>query len=200
MGYAEGKSMLYLEARSLLATRAAGSQGSQNGSISCIALRSRCPTAARGDRENLIAMLLGMEVASATTAGVALGNPQGGQADAAVHSGTDFITSGYGAIRAPTTCSAAELRRERAGRLVRPAARHADRRRITPVTEERVLDARARAARALQAVFRALASAITDDEIAAATGPTARRTCRRDRVADIEAAQRLQHGPLTVLD
>ncbi len=38
MGHAEGKSMLYLEARCLLVTRGAGSQGAQNGSISCIAL------------------------------------------------------------------------------------------------------------------------------------------------------------------
>ena len=38
MGQAEGASMLYLEARCLLVTRGGGSQGVQNGSISCIAL------------------------------------------------------------------------------------------------------------------------------------------------------------------
>ncbi|MDE0078551.1 MAG: hypothetical protein OXO50_13600 [Caldilineaceae bacterium] len=38
MGYAEQCSMLYLEARCLLITKGAGSQGVQNGSISCIAL------------------------------------------------------------------------------------------------------------------------------------------------------------------
>ena len=38
MGHADGKSMLYLEARCLLVTRGAGCQGTQNGSISCIAL------------------------------------------------------------------------------------------------------------------------------------------------------------------
>ena len=38
MGRAEQKSMLYLEARCLLVVKGAGSQGVQNGSISCIAL------------------------------------------------------------------------------------------------------------------------------------------------------------------
>ena len=38
MGHAQGYSMLYLEARCLAAIRAAGSQGVQNGSISCVAL------------------------------------------------------------------------------------------------------------------------------------------------------------------
>jgi propanediol dehydratase large subunit len=43
MGHAEGKSMLYLEARCLAAIRAAGSQGVQNGSISCVALALSVP-------------------------------------------------------------------------------------------------------------------------------------------------------------
>ena len=47
MGHAEGKSMLYLEARCLLVTRGAGSQGTQNGSISCIALPESLPGAPR---------------------------------------------------------------------------------------------------------------------------------------------------------
>ena len=38
MGESEGYSMLYLEARCLSLVRAAGSQGVQNGSISCVAL------------------------------------------------------------------------------------------------------------------------------------------------------------------
>ena len=38
MGHAQGLSMLYLESRCLSVVRAAGSQGVQNGSISCVAL------------------------------------------------------------------------------------------------------------------------------------------------------------------
>src|SRR5258708_11450480 len=47
MGHAEGCSMLYLEARCLLVTRGAGSQGVQNGSISCIALPKPLPGGVR---------------------------------------------------------------------------------------------------------------------------------------------------------
>ena len=43
MGHAQGQSMLYLETRCLLVTRGAGSQGTQNGSISCIALPESLP-------------------------------------------------------------------------------------------------------------------------------------------------------------
>ena len=43
MGHAQGCSMLYLEARCLAAIRAAGSQGVQNGSISCVALALSVP-------------------------------------------------------------------------------------------------------------------------------------------------------------
>ena len=103
MGHAQGKSMLYLEARSLLATRAAGSQGSQNGSISCIALPESLPDGVRAVMaENLIAMLLGMEVASGNDA-LASHSEMRKAAKLMLQfiPGTDFITSGYGAIPRP---------------------------------------------------------------------------------------------------
>jgi glycerol dehydratase large subunit len=69
MGHSEGKSMLYLEARCLLVTRGAGSQGTQNGSISCIALPESLPNGVRAVlAENLIATLLGLEVAAGNDA------------------------------------------------------------------------------------------------------------------------------------
>ena len=43
MGHSEGKSMIYLETRYLMAIKGAGSQGVQNGSISCIALPAALP-------------------------------------------------------------------------------------------------------------------------------------------------------------
>ena len=59
MGHAEHKSMLYLEARCLLVTRGAGSQGTQNGSISCIAPPESLPAGVRTVlAENLIATML----------------------------------------------------------------------------------------------------------------------------------------------
>src|SRR5437764_6503557 len=56
MGESEGKSMLYLEAPSLALVRAAGSQGVQNGSISCIALVLAVPG---GPRQILAENMLG---------------------------------------------------------------------------------------------------------------------------------------------
>src|SRR4029078_2966671 len=97
MGHAQGCSMLYLEARCLAAIRAAGSQGAQNGSISCVELVLSVPG---GVRDILAANVLGgwldLEVASGNDA-------------IASHSeirktaklmgqflpGTDFVTSGY---------------------------------------------------------------------------------------------------------
>jgi len=205
MGFAEGKSMLYLEARSLLATRAAGSQGSQNGSISCIALPESLPDGLRAvTGENLIAMLLGMEVASGNDALASHSEiRKAAKLMLQFIPGTDFITSGYGAIPRPDNMfgggnfDVSEL--DDWYVLQRDMRIDGG---ITPVTEARVLEARARAARALQAVFGMLSfPPITDDEVAAATGAYGSEDMPdRDRVADIDAAQRLQHGPLTVLD
>ena len=132
MGFAEGKSMLYLEARSLLATRAAGSQGSQNGSISCIALPESLPDGLRAvTAENLIAMLLGMEVASGNDALASHSEiRKAAKLMLQFIPGTDFITSGYGAIPRPDNMfGGGNFDVERARRLVRPATRHARRRR-----------------------------------------------------------------------
>ena len=97
MGDAQGLSMLYLEARCLAVVRAAGSQGVQNGSISCVALVLAVPGGTRAILgENVLAAWLDLEVASGNDA-------------IASHSeirktaklmgqflpGTDFVTSGY---------------------------------------------------------------------------------------------------------
>src|SRR5260370_42325007 len=92
--------MLYLEARCLAAIRAAGSQGVQNGSISCVALVLAVPGGVREIlAENVLAAWLDLEVASGNDA-------------IASHSeirktaklmgqflpGTDFVTSGYSSM------------------------------------------------------------------------------------------------------
>jgi propanediol dehydratase large subunit len=62
MGYAEGKSMLYLEARCIYITKAAGVQGLQNGSVSCI-VPSAVPSGIRAVlAENLICARAGSGV------------------------------------------------------------------------------------------------------------------------------------------
>ena len=62
MGNAEKKSMLYLEARCLLVIKGAGVQGTQNGSISCIAMSGAVPSGIREVlAENVMAAMLGLD-------------------------------------------------------------------------------------------------------------------------------------------
>ena len=88
MGHAQGMSMLYLEARCISVVRAAGSQGVQNGSISCVALVLSLPGGTRAIlAENVIAAWLDLEVASGQRRDrLALCDPQDGEADGAVPS------------------------------------------------------------------------------------------------------------------
>ena len=99
MGYAEGKSMLYLEARCLAVTKGAGVQGTQNGSVSCVGVPAGVPGGIRAiAAENLIAMLLDLESTTSNDQTfthsdlrrVARSVPQ-------LFSGTDYICSGYSA-------------------------------------------------------------------------------------------------------
>ena len=100
MGHAERCSMLYLEARCLLVTKGAGSQGVQNGSISCIALPESLPGGVRAVlAENLLASMLGLECASGNDA-LASHSTMRKSAKLMLQfiPGTDFICSGYSAV------------------------------------------------------------------------------------------------------
>ena len=204
MGHSEGKSMLYLEARCLLVTRAAGSQGTQNGSISCIALPEALPGGVRAVlAENLIATMMGLEVASGNDA---LASHSDIRKSAKLMlqfiPGTDFVTSGYGAIpRYDNMFGGGNFDvTELDDWYVLQRDMQVDGG-IVPVREQQVLRVRGRAARAIQAVFDAFGfSPITDAEIeAAVTAFNSEDMPDRDSVADIEAAQRLLTGPLTVV-
>src|SRR3954453_21436467 len=97
MGHAQGCSMLYLEARCLSLVRGAGSQGVQNGSISCVALVMSVPGGSREIlAENLLAAWLDLEVASGNDA-IASHSPMRKAAKLMGQflPGTDFVTSGY---------------------------------------------------------------------------------------------------------
>jgi propanediol dehydratase large subunit len=73
---------------------------------------------------------------------------------------------------------------------------------MVPVKESDALQMRERAARAIQAVFAAFGfPAISEAEVAAAVEAyNSEDMPDRDKVSDIEAAARLLHGPLTVVD
>jgi propanediol dehydratase large subunit len=205
MGHSEGKSMLYLEARCLLITRGAGSQGTQNGSISCIALPESLPSGVRAVlAENLIATLLGLEVASGNDA-LASHSEMRKSAKLMLQfiPGTDFITSGYGAIpRYDNMFGGGDfdvtelddwyvLQRD----LQVDAGIH-------PISEEQALQIRKRAVRAIQAVFNALDfPPISEEEVQAAIyAYSSEDMPERNRVADIKAATNLLYGPITVVD
>ena len=173
MGYAEGKSMLYLEARCLAVTKGAGVQGTQNGSVSCIGVPAGVPGGIRAvAAENLIAMLLDLECTSSNDQTfthsdlrrVARSVPQ-------FFAGTDFICSGYSATPDYDNMFAGsnwDAEDYDDWNIIQRDMRIDGG--LQPVKEEDVIRIRNKAARALQGVFRELGlPAITDEEVEAAT-------------------------------
>ena len=173
MGYADGKSMLYLEIRCVMLAKGVGVQGVQNGSISCIGVPGSVPSGIRAVlAENVATVLLDLEVAS--------GNDQ-----TFTHSpirntarmlmqflpGTDLIVSGYSSVPNYDNMFAGSthdcddyddwlvLQRD----LQIDGGLH-------PVKEADVIAIRNKGARALQAVFKEVGlPPITDEEIEAVT-------------------------------
>src|SRR5699024_8514162 len=173
MGYAEGKSMLYLEARCIFLTKAAGGQGLQNGSISCIGIPAAVPSGIRAVLgENLLAAMLNLENAS-------------GHDQTFSHSdmrrsarlmmnflpGTDFVSSGYSGT--PNYDNMFAGRNTDADDFDDYLVLQRDLKvdgGMRPVTEEEVVRVRNKAGRALQAVFNHLGlPEITEEEIEACT-------------------------------
>lgn len=196
--------MLYLEARCLLVTRGAGSQGVQNGSISCIALPESLPGGVRAVlAENLLAAMLGLEVASGNDA---LASHSAIRKTAKLMlqfiPGTDFIFSGYSAIPkrdnlfgggnfdAEDFDDYSVLQRDM---QVDGGTR--------AVTEQEALTVRREAARAIQAVYAELGfPPITDAEVEAATlAHGSDDMPARDVVADLAAADQFLPSAQTIL-
>jgi len=205
MGHAEGKSMLYLETRCLMASRGAGSQGSQNGAISCIALTEALPGGVRTVlAENLIAMMLGLEVAAGNDA---LSSHSEMRKTAKLMlqfiPGSDFITSGYGAIpRYDNMFGGGNFDvTELDDWLVLQRDMEVDGG-LVPVEEKDVVKVREKAARALQAVFRGLnLPPISEAEIErAAAAFSSKDMPERDKRPDIAGAHWLLKGEPDVLD
>lgn len=173
MGYAEGKSMLYLEIRCVMITKGAGVQGLQNGSISCVGVPGSVPSGVRAILgENIATVLNDLEVAS--------GNDQ-----TFTHSpirntarmlmqmlpGTDFIFSGYSASPNYDNMFAGSTHDvdDYDDYLVLQRDLQVDGG-LNPVSEEGVIAVRNKAAKALQAVFEELRlPPITEEEVEAAT-------------------------------
>ncbi len=206
MGNAEKKSMLYLEARCLLVIKGAGVQGTQNGAISCIGITGAVPSGIRAVlAENLIAAMLGLEVAS--------GNDQ-----TFSHSdirrtarmlmqmlpGTDFIFSGYSSVPnydnmfAGANFDAEDF--DDYNILQRDLMVDGG---LRPVREEDVVQVRTQAAKAVQAVFRELGfPPVTDTQVHQAVYAHGSHdvTEKRDVVGDLKAAEKLLEGKVTGAD
>ena len=205
MGNAEGKSMLYLEIRCILMAKGAGVQGLQNGSISCIGVPGAMPGGIRAvAAENLVASMVDLECAS--------GNDQSfshsamrrtARAMPQLLPGTDFVCSGYSGVPNADNMFAGSnfdtddyddwntIQRDL---QVDGGLRH--------LPEEDILQARNKAARALQALFAHLdLPAITDQEVEAATYANSSNDYPlRDVLADLKGAQSVMDRGLTGLD
>ena len=205
MGAAEGKSMLYLEARCVMITKGAGVQGLQNGSISCIGVPGAVPSGLRAvAAENLITVTLDMEVAS--------GNDQTfshsdlrrtARTIPQLFSGTDLIFSGYSGVPNYDNMFAGSnwdiediddyLAIQRDFKVDGGNK---------PVSEEEVVAVRNKAARALQAVYDALGfPPITDAEVEAATYANGSKDVPdRNVTEDLRAAERLLNEGINGID
>lgn len=194
MGHSEGKSMLYLEARCLMVIKGAGSQGVQNGSISCIALPESLPGGVRGVMaENLIATLLDLELASGNDAMASHSQiRKSSKLMLQMLPGTDFIFSGYSSMPREDNLfgggnfDADDL--DDYNVLQRDMQVDGG---LRPVREDEVLAVRRRAARAVQAVFCSFnLPKITDAEVEAAVmARSSTDMPSRDVVADLGAAE-----------
>lgn len=195
MGHSEGKSMLYLETRCLMAIKGAGSQGVQNGSISCIALPESLPGGVRGVMaENLIATLLDLELASGNDAMASHSQiRKSSKLMLQMLPGTDFIFSGYSSMpREDNLFGGGNFDAEDLDDynvLQRDMQIDGG---LRPVSEAEALAVRRRAAQAIQTVFRVLdLPPITDAEVEAAVmARSSSDMPNRNVVADLDAAER----------
>ena len=205
MGSSEGKSMLYLECRCLFVTKGAGSQGTQNGSVSCIGVAASVPSGIREVLgENLVASLLGLECASSNDQSFS-NSPMRRTARTMLQflPGTDFIFSGYAAepnydnLFAGSNFDAEDF--DDYNVLQRDMQVDGG---LHPVKEEDVIRVRRTAGKAVQAVFRQLGlTEITDEQVEAVTyAHGSHDTLSRDVAADLMAAEEMMKRGVTGVD
>jgi len=202
MGNAEGKSMLYLEIRCLLCIKGAGSQGVQNGSISCIALPLSLPGGGRTVlAENLIATLLDLEIASGNDA---MSSHSDIRKSAKLMTqflpGTDFICSGYSSMpRMDNMFGGGNFDSEDYDDYLILQRDFLVNGGILPVKEEEVIDIRRKAAKAMQALFKEFDfPPIKDEEVEAVTSVHwSQDMPERNRVEDLKASERILKENIT---
>jgi len=205
LGHANGHSMLYLEARCLLLVKGAGSQGIQNGAISCIALPLSLPGGIRGVlAENLLAAAVGLEVASGNDAMASHSElRKTAKLMLQLLPGTDFVTSGYSVMpRRDNLFGGGNFDSNDLDAWMAVQRDLGVDGGITPVGEEEVRRVRRRAASAVQAAWREMGfPPVTDEEVAAAVDARDSGDLpARPQAKDVAAARRFLDSPASVLD
>lgn len=205
MGSSEKKSMLYLECRCLYVTKGAGSQGIQNGSVSCIGVAASVPSGIREVMgENLVAALLGLECASSNDQSFSNSDMRRtARTMLQFMPGTDFIFSGYAAepnydnMFAGSNFDAEDF--DDYNVLQRDMQVDGG---LRPVKEEDVIRVRREAGKAVQAVFKYLGlTEITDEQVEAVTyAHGSKDTLKRDVASDLMAADDFMKRGITGVD
>nr|WP_312577235.1 propanediol/glycerol family dehydratase large subunit [Sedimentibacter sp.] len=205
MGYAEGKSMLYLEARCQFVTKGAGVQGTQNGSVSCVGV----PAGVRGGirailAENLIGMMLDLECASSNDQTFTHSDiRKTARSLMQFVPGTDFICSGYSStpnydnMFAGSNWDAEDY--DDWNIIQRDLKIDGG---LRPVSEEEVIKVRNKAAKVIQGLFKELGlPEISDSEVEAATYAHGSKDMPdRNVVEDLKAAEEMMAKGITGVD
>lgn len=205
MGDTEGKSLLYLETRCIWITKAAGIQGTQNGAIDGLALSSAVPGGLKMvSGENLIASLLGLEVAAGNDTWFTDSDMRRtAKFITSIFPGADFVTSGYSAT--PNEDNVFAGSNEDSNdfddfcMIQRDYAVDGG---IVPAKAEEVIHVRRRAAQAMQTIFDHLGFApITDEEVEAAVyAYTSKDMPERNHQNDIKCAQLVMSQKISGID
>lgn len=205
MGFAEKKSMLYLETRCLFVTKGAGSQGIQNGAVSCVGITASVPSGIREIMgENLVAALLGLECASSNDQSFTNSDMRRtARTMLQFLPGTDFIFSGYAGepnydnLFAGSNFDAEDF--DDYNVLQRDMQVDGG---LRPVKEEDVIRVRHTAGKAVQAVMRYFGLCeITDEQVEAVTyAHGSKDTISRDVASDLIAVEDLMKRGITGVD
>jgi propanediol dehydratase large subunit len=205
MAGAEGRSMLYLEARCVALARAIGAQGVQNGGIDGASVAASVPGGLRElMAENLMAMMRNLESCSGNDALMSESDMRRtSRTLPIVLAGSDFVFSGFGSIQrydnmfGPSNFNAEDIDDFLA--MQRDWGVDGG---LRTVPAERIGELRREAALACRAVYRHLGLAdFTDDHVERAVDAAGSKDLgETDTLAVVSAAHAIREGGLTAVD
>ncbi len=205
MAGAEGRSMLYLEARCVALARAIGAQGVQNGGIDGASVAASVPGGLRElMAENLMVMMRNLESCSGNDALMSESDMRRtSRTLPIVLAGSDFVFSGFGSIQrydnmfGPSNFNAEDIDDFLA--MQRDWGIDGG---LRTVPVERIAELRRDAAEACRAAYRHLGLAdFTDEHVDRAVDAAGSKDLgETDTLAVLSAAHAIRQGGLTVLD